>query len=41
MDLVQKEVWVAPEIKTLDVTETSGGNHRGGDGGTYVDCTKS
>ncbi|WP_268795324.1 hypothetical protein [Sphingomonas sp. Leaf33] len=37
----QKEVWIEPEIRTLDVNETAGFPNRGGDGGRFVDCTKS
>jgi len=39
--VVQKEVWVAPEIQTLDVGETYRFNLRGNDGGPYVDATRS
>lgn len=38
---VSKEQWVAPEIRTLDVGETHRFNLRGGDGGPYVDGTRS
>lgn len=37
----RKEAWIAPEIKTLDVSETQTANRRGGDGSPFVDCTKS
>jgi hypothetical protein len=38
----QKEAWVAPEIRTLDVAETQTRNSRGSDGNPrYADCTRS
>lgn len=39
---VRKEIWVAPEIKSLDIDETNRASRRGGDGNAiYVDCTRS
>jgi hypothetical protein len=37
----QKETWIEPEIRTLDVAETAGFPNRGRDGGRFVDCTRS
>jgi len=37
----QKDAWIEPEIQTLDVAETAGAPNRGGDGGRFVDCTRS
>lgn len=37
----QKDSWIEPEIQTLDVSETAGFPNRGGDGGRFVDCTRS
>ena len=37
----RKEAWIAPEIKTLDLSETQTNPNRGGDGGRFVDCTRS
>lgn len=39
--VAQKEAWVAPEIRTLDVGETQLFNVRGTDGGPYADATRS
>ena len=41
---MQKEMWVAPEIRTLDVAETQARTNRGNDGQAdprLTDCTKS
>ncbi len=38
---IQKESWIEPEIQTLDISETAGFPNRGGDGGRFVDCTRS
>jgi len=39
---VQKETWVAPEIKTLDVVaETNRISNRGSDGCRFADSTRS
>lgn len=37
----QKETWVEPEIRTLDVGETYRFNLSGNDAGPYPDSTRS
>lgn len=33
--------WVEPQVSELAVEETHGINGRGGDGGRFIDCTRS
>ena len=41
IETARKEAWIAPEIKTLDVSETANRPNRGRDTGAVVDCTRS
>lgn len=36
-----RRAWVAPEVSELKVSETAGFPGRGGDGGRFLDCTRS
>jgi len=41
VDEQARREWVEPDVSELAVSETSGFPGRGGDGGRFVDCTRS